>query len=278
MGWNEKRHNIALLMLLVLAVIPLTAFTHSARNGLKSVAINDGGQTTNCYTNAETVAQLLAEQNIVLDYNDITRPSLVSSLTSGMCVEIRRIEVSEFRGRVEYDVPARTTRTAAVPRGKEIVMDEGRPGVKEVVRYVANVNGEQVAEHTLQSRIISTPLRRAVMVGTGRPVEEIPGAVENAEGKRVITMVATAYSPDAQSCGEFADGKTCIGLRAGYGIAAVDRSVIPLGTRLYIPGYGYALAGDVGGAIRGNRIDLCFNTHEEAIRYGRRTVQVHILN
>lgn len=277
MGWNEKRHNIALLMLLVLAVIPLTAFTHSARTKLKSIAINDGGRITHCYTGAENVSQLLAEQNIVLDYNDVTRPSLVTTLTSGMCVEVRRIEVSEFRGRVPYDVPARTTRSSAVPRGKEIVVDEGRAGVKEVVRYVANVNGAQVAEHTLQSRVISTPVRRSVMVGTGQPAGHIPGSVATPEGGRVLIMEATAYAPDTHSCGK-ADGITAIGLRATYGIVAVDRRVIPMGTRLFVEGYGYALAGDVGGAIRGNRIDLCFNTHREAVRYGRRTVKVHILD
>ena len=89
-------------------------------------------------------------------------------------------------------------------------------------------------------------------------------------------MEATAYAPDMISCGK-TDGITAIGLRAGYGIVAVDRRVIPLGTRLYVEGYGPALAGDVGGAIRGNRIDLCYNTHAEAVRFGRRMVKVHIL-
>jgi len=50
-----------------------------------------------------------------------------------------------------------------------------------------------------------------------------------------------------------------------------------LGSRLYVPGYGHALAADVGGAIKGNRIDLCFDTYNEAIQYGRRTVKVYIL-
>ena len=81
-------------------------------------------------------------------------------------------------------------------------------------------------------------------------------------------MIATAYSPDPESTGPWADGVTATGVKAGYGIAAVDPDVIPLGTRLYIPGYGHALAADVGGAIKGNRIDLCFDTHQEAVRFG----------
>jgi 3D (Asp-Asp-Asp) domain-containing protein len=67
-------------------------------------------------------------------------------------------------------------------------------------------------------------------------------------------------------------------LRIGYGLAAVDPSYIPLGTRLYIEGYGHAVAGDTGGSIRGNRIDLGFDSKSEADRFGTRTVVVHILD
>ncbi|MFS8542968.1 MAG: 3D domain-containing protein, partial [Limnochordales bacterium] len=64
---------------------------------------------------------------------------------------------------------------------------------------------------------------------------------------------------------------------AGPGVVAVDPGVIPLGTRVYIPGYGIALAADVGSAIRGHRIDLAFDTYREALHYGRRWVKVYIL-
>ncbi len=72
-----------------------------------------------------------------------------------------------------------------------------------------------------------------------------------------MEMIATAYTADCAGCG----GMTAIGRRAGHGIVAVDPRVIPLGTRLYIPGYGLAVAGDTGGAIVGNRIDLGFDSH-----------------
>jgi 3D (Asp-Asp-Asp) domain-containing protein len=58
---------------------------------------------------------------------------------------------------------------------------------------------------------------------------------------------------------------------------AVDPRVIPLRSRLYVEGYGLAIAGDTGRAIKGNRIDLGFNTYREAMRFGRRSVIVHIL-
>jgi 3D (Asp-Asp-Asp) domain-containing protein/peptidoglycan hydrolase CwlO-like protein len=92
---------------------------------------------------------------------------------------------------------------------------------------------------------------------------------------KVFTMVATAYY--AGGGGLCGDGITATGLRAAHGIVAVDPRVIPLGTKLYIPGYGPALAADTGGWIKGNRIDLCFNSREQAIQWGRRTIKVYVV-
>lgn len=92
----------------------------------------------------------------------------------------------------------------------------------------------------------------------------------------VLTMHASAYDPSAGR-GASATGRTATGVRARKGVVAVDPKVVKLGTRLYVEGYGFAIAADTGGAIRGKRIDLCYNTRGEALRFGRRTVKVHIL-
>jgi len=83
-----------------------------------------------------------------------------------------------------------------------------------------------------------------------------------------LKMVATAY---------FSGGKTATGLRARKGIVAVDPSVIPLGTKLYIEGYGEAQAADIGSSIKGNRIDLCFDSLQECKTYGKRTINVYLV-
>jgi len=93
-----------------------------------------------------------------------------------------------------------------------------------------------------------------------------------------LWMLGTAYDPGPISCGASADGITAAGLKAGRGVVAVDPRVIELGSRLYIEGYGPAVAGDVGGAIKGRRIDLGHDTYEEALAFGRRMVRVHILS
>ena len=89
-------------------------------------------------------------------------------------------------------------------------------------------------------------------------------------------MIATGYAPFV--CGGSRSGRTATGIKAGYGTAAVDPRYIPLGTRLYIEGYGYAIAADTGRAIKGNRIDLGYDTYQQAKRVGMRKVKVYILD
>lgn len=91
-------------------------------------------------------------------------------------------------------------------------------------------------------------------------------------------MVATAYYAFGKGGNDInGNGITAIGLRARKGIVAVDPRVIPLGTKLYIPGYGEALAADTGGWIKGSRIDLCFESLGECFRFGRRKIKIYLV-
>lgn len=94
---------------------------------------------------------------------------------------------------------------------------------------------------------------------------------------RVLTMVSTAYDGCYQCNKPYYGYPSYIGLPLARGIAAVDPKVIPMGSRLYVEGYGNAIAADQGNAIRGNRIDLFFDTHAQALKYGMKTVKVTIL-
>ncbi len=91
---------------------------------------------------------------------------------------------------------------------------------------------------------------------------------------RVLTMTASAYT--AQDSGN--SSTTYRGHELRRGLAAVDPGVIPLGTRLFVKGYGYAVADDVGGAIHGNRIDLAFESRADALQFGVQKVTVYILD
>ncbi|CFX91818.1 3D domain [Syntrophomonas zehnderi OL-4] len=95
---------------------------------------------------------------------------------------------------------------------------------------------------------------------------------------KTVTMVATAYCPCAKCNYPYYGAPSYIGLPLKYGIIATDPKVIPMGTRLYVEGYGEGIAADQGGAIKGNRLDLCFATHQQALNFGIKTVKVTILN
>lgn len=91
---------------------------------------------------------------------------------------------------------------------------------------------------------------------------------------RTLTMTATAYTRFDDGCGNY----TSRGHLLRKGLVAVDPNVIPMGTRLYIPGYGYAIADDIGGAIKGNKIDLAFESLSDAYQFGRQKITVYILD
>lgn len=94
---------------------------------------------------------------------------------------------------------------------------------------------------------------------------------------RILTMTATGYDSCYECNKPFYGKPSYIGLPLTKGIVAVDPRVIPMGTRLYVEGYGEAIAADQGNAIKGNRIDLFFDSHQQALNYGKKTVKVTIL-
>lgn len=182
--------------------------------------------------------------------------------------------------RVEHRVivPATVHRfiTSLAP-GRSKLIASGSPGVREMRIAYAQRDGGPVRARVVASAVIRDPRPRVVGVGIGAtPLSAFAalGAARMAyEARSAIEMLATAYTADCGGC----DGWTAIGRRAGFGIVAVDPRVIPLGTRLYIPGYGVAIAGDTGGAIVGKRIDLGFDSLRDAMLFGRRSVTVYRL-
>lgn len=103
--------------------------------------------------------------------------------------------------------------------------------------------------------------------------------------KKRIVCKATAYEGSAASNGKWA-GQTATGRKPVYGVVAVDPSVIPLNSKLYIESadggkswiYGFAVAGDTGGAIKGNKVDLCYHTLDQCYNFGRRDAIVYVLD
>jgi 3D (Asp-Asp-Asp) domain-containing protein len=105
--------------------------------------------------------------------------------------------------------------------------------------------------------------------------DSLAGAPQNYS--RILNMTATAYAPGPKDNGKWGN-QTFMGGTIHKGVVAVDPRVIPMGTRLWVEGYGNALAVDQGGAIKGNRIDLAFDKRSDALNYGIQKVKVYELN
>jgi 3D (Asp-Asp-Asp) domain-containing protein/septal ring factor EnvC (AmiA/AmiB activator) len=129
-----------------------------------------------------------------------------------------------------------------------------------------SLNQAQIGSLESRAQSIEAKARRVAVAQTVSAVSSpAPVAVPTPAGPGTMTVTATAYT---------LQGTTATGAPVGYGVIAVDPSVIPLGTRMTIPGYGEGVAADTGGAIQGAVIDLWFPTAAEAAAWGRRTVTI----
>jgi 3D (Asp-Asp-Asp) domain-containing protein len=147
----------------------------------------------------------------------------------------------------------------------------GKPGVQILRTRVTRVGNQIVARKVLSRRWAHRPVPAMVAVG----VDPFQSSRSFSGLGRQITMIATKYDAYLGGAGS---GRTCTGATARRGIVAVDPRFIPLGTHLWVEGYGYCVAGDIGSAIKGRRIDLCVSSNYEANLWGVRRVRVLILN
>ncbi|MCD7778759.1 MAG: G5 domain-containing protein [Clostridiales bacterium] len=189
---------------------------------------------------------------------------------------------------VDYYYDTETVENPNLEEGVKNVLTEGQIGSREVTIRVAYEDGKAVSTEILSEKILVAPVNKVIEIGTKveepEPEEEVASAFSaftSGNIVRQLIMNASAYSIDYACTGKTPGmagyGITASGIKAQYGVVAVDPRVIPLGTKLYVEGYGYCVAADTGGAIKGNKIDLCFNSYSEAVNYGRRNVTVYVL-
>lgn len=151
-------------------------------------------------------------------------------------------------------------RVAAAAESEAASLERARAARADYVDSLASqrrLNAARIAEIEAAAAAART---RTLTVVAAPPVR--------AAGPRTLTVTASGYA---------LSGGTATGVPAGWGVAAVDPSVIPLGTRFTVPGYGEAVAADTGGSVSGAEIDLWFATEAEALAWGRRTVTISLL-
>jgi 3D (Asp-Asp-Asp) domain-containing protein/peptidoglycan hydrolase CwlO-like protein len=169
------------------------------------------------------------------------------------------------RGReLERLAAAAESRAAALAASKS-----ERQGFLAGLRRQQGLNAARIA--SIESRVRDAEVRTAALAAAApapalAPVELAAPLVVDS-GPRTLTVSATGYT---------IRGRTATGMPTAPGVVAVDPAVIPLGTKLTIPGYGVGIAADTGGAVQGNVIDVWFPTAAQALQWGRRTVTITI--
>jgi 3D (Asp-Asp-Asp) domain-containing protein len=196
--------------------------------------------------------------------------SIESNSTPPDLQEIAKREVQ--REPIPY--PTLRRNSSELRSGSSKTVRAGINGEKLNIYRVFIKQGTEVKRQLVTTKILKHPVPEVILYGRRG---DLPSR-GYFSGRKVLTMIATGYSADPSDNGGSSSGKTAMGLHIGHGVVAVDPKFIPLGTRLYIEGYGYAVAADTGRAIKGNRIDLGHDSRHNANRVGRRYVIVHILD
>ena len=148
-----------------------------------------------------------------------------------------------------------------------------------IIEMRAALTSLKSLEPQLNTVSIKRRVKKSITEGTERLSLMISNSITSNDTdnkdtyKATYTMLATAYS---------GHGITAMGLKPirdpdGLSTIAVDPTIIPLGTKVYIPGYGYAICSDTGGAIKGHKIDIYLNSRSECYKWGRRNVTLHVI-
>ncbi len=199
-----------------------------------------------------------------------------------------------YYDQVEEPATYETVRVAnpSLPKGTEKVVQEGADGVRTSIYEVVWSGGEEISRQFVEE-LESTAVNEVVEYGTAVASTRagVASVSKNADGSGILTltdgttlnfsgvksMTATAYTAGHGG----ADYTTATGTLVKVGTVAVDKNVIPLGTKMYIVAadgsvvYGTAVAADTG--VRGNIVDLYYDTYQQCINFGRRTCNVYIL-
>ncbi len=240
---------------------------------------------TKAYTTAKTtVGEVLQELGIVVDESDSIMPAIATPVTEDLAISVILRDHHTVTVQEEIAYQTQEIENAELAAGERRILQHGVNGVIEYEYDILYQDGKEINRALVRETKLSDPVEEIVEYG---PEEEwslgaIP-ASRPTRYTRVARFKATAYDASPADNGIWA-GKTSTGMPLVYGVIAVDPRVIPYGTKMYIESvdgqyiYGYAIAGDCGGAIKGNKVDLFFPSRRTCTQFGRRDVNIYFLD
>jgi len=241
----------------------------------------------NIKSSENDISLMLASQKITLGPTDKVTPEVKSKLSSDMAITITRVKKETINQKKSIDFKTVIKKDNSLLVSKNNISQKGVNGEKTITTDITYENGKEVTRKVNET-LVKEPKSKIIVQGTKQAVTysrgNLPatGTLANATSKasgKTLYVKATAYwAFNGPNNTYTASGSKAVRNPNGYSTIAVDPSVIPLGTRLYIEGYGNAIAADKGSGVKGNYIDLFFNTKQEAIGFGVKRLKVQILN
>ncbi|GAA0770895.1 3D domain-containing protein [Clostridium subterminale] len=248
-------------------------------NKAVDVEIIVDGKNLSIASAEKTVKDMLEAENIKISQEDKITPSIDENLQAGMTVEVTRVEKELLKEVQPIAFETETRKNSELNQGVEEVVQDGSNGERTITTEVVYENGKEVNRRVVKEAVSKNPINKIIDIGTLAVVRPSRGSNgQDFAYSSMISCMSTAYTSDRGDSGTVtATGTTVRRNPDGYSTVAVDPRVIPLGTKLYIEGYGLAIAEDTGGAIVGNKVDVYVNSYDEAVNWGRRQVNVYIL-
>ncbi|WP_462411318.1 ubiquitin-like domain-containing protein [Neobacillus sp. Marseille-QA0830] len=257
---------------------PQTAIQNKMTIGVKKanrLTLIDGGKEQEIWSTSTTVVDFLSQQGIKLNELDRVEPSLTEPITMNGVVNVIRVEKVTDVVEEPLEFAVISKKDESLEKGTQKTITPGKQGRVSRQYEVTLENGQEVDRKLVNEQLMTAKQDQVVAVGTKDLATQVSRG--EAPAGREMYVTATAYTANCNGC----SGRTATGLNLranpNMKVIAVDPRVIPLGSKVYVEGYGYAVAADTGGAIKGYIIDVFVPSNAEAYRWGRKKVKITIL-
>jgi Uncharacterized protein conserved in bacteria len=231
-----------------------------------NVKVTADGDTREIYTTPVTVKEAVALAGFTLGENDIVKTLPETLVVPGQEIEVIRVTQKEVSADEEMPYQVEKTTDSTLEKGLTKTLKAGKNGIVRNTYLVTYYDGQEAKRDIIKMETLVQPVNKVVAMGS---ITAVSRGGERFEFTEARYMQATAYT--------YTGSHTATGNSPAVGMVAVDPTVIPLGSKMYIEGYGYAWAADTGGAIKGNVIDVFLEDSSQCRKWGRKTIKVYIL-
>ena len=241
------------------------------------ITIQVDGRSLPTRTHAATVGAALAEAHVALIGLDYVQPDPATGIADGLSIHVVRVAEDDLIERTSIDFKRAVQIDPTLPIDTRQVIQPGVPGILERHVLVRREDGIEISRSEPETIIAQQPRDEITAIGILPVLKSLDTPNGSLQYWRVLKMQVASYRPSStgKAAGDPQYGLTATGQKLHKGLVAVDPRLIPLGSAVYVPGYGTAIAADTGGAVQGLVIDLGYS--DDDFQEWSGTVEVYLL-